>query len=170
MIGIGKGKQIEVLDSVDFPHSAGIFYTAFTQYLGFPHYGDEYKVMGLAPYGEAKYVDKFREVVIFKEDGLFELDLSFFNATKSGVVSYGEDHIPVVARLYSDKLVEKFGPARKKEEELSQYHKDLAASIQRFTEELIFHILKHLQKKDWPYQIMYCRRGCSKFCCKRKDN
>ncbi|HMG14645.1 MAG TPA: carbamoyltransferase C-terminal domain-containing protein [Saprospiraceae bacterium] len=147
MTGVGKGNHIEVLDSIDFPHSAGIFYTAFTQYLGFPHYGDEYKVMGLAPYGEAKYVDKFRDVVKFKDNGLFELDLSYFNATKSGVISYGDDHIPIVARLYSEKLVEKFGPARKKEEELSQYHKDLAASIQRFTEELIFHILDHLQKE-----------------------
>jgi carbamoyltransferase len=61
MIGVGKGNKIEVLDSVDFPHSLGIFYTAFTQLLGFPHYGDEYKVMGLAPYGEAKYVDQVKK-------------------------------------------------------------------------------------------------------------
>ncbi|MBL7831032.1 MAG: carbamoyltransferase, partial [Saprospiraceae bacterium] len=147
MIGTGRGNKIEVLDSVDFPHSAGIFYTAFTQYLGFPYYGDEYKVMGLAPYGAAKYVDIVKQVIRFTEDGLFRLDLSFFNATKSGVISYGDDHIPNVSRLYSDKMIELFGPSRKKEEELTQYHKDLAASVQRCAEELIFHILNHLQKR-----------------------
>jgi carbamoyltransferase len=147
MTGIGKGNQIEVLDSVDFPHSAGLFYTAFTQLLGFPHYGDEYKVMGLAPYGEPKYVDKLKEVLLFGDNGLFTLNLKYFRSAKSGIVSYGDDHIPVVAPLYSEALVEKFGAVRKKEEPLSQYHKDMAASIQRVTEELIFHILNHLQKK-----------------------
>ena len=80
MTGIGRDKTIEVLDSVDFPHSVGIFYTAFTQLLGFPHYGDEYKVMGLAPYGEPKYVDKLRDVLIFKDNGLFELNLKYFRS------------------------------------------------------------------------------------------
>lgn len=147
MTGIGRGNQIEVLDSVDFPHSAGIFYTAFTQLLGFPHYGDEYKVMGLAPYGEPKYVDKLRDVLKFEDNGLFSLDLKYFRSAKSGIISYGDDHIPVVASLYSEYLTEKFGAARKKDEPLTQYHKDMAASVQRFTEELIFHILNHLQKK-----------------------
>src|SRR5213076_1604176 len=63
MTAIGDGNNIDVLDSVDFPHSIGIFYTAFTQLLGFPHYGDEYKVMGMAPYGEAKYVHLLEDVV-----------------------------------------------------------------------------------------------------------
>ncbi len=147
MIGIGRGNNIEVLDSADFPHSVGIFYTAFTQYLGFPYYGDEYKVMGLAPYGQPKYVEEVKKLIHFTEDGLFRLDLSHFNATKSGVISYGDDHIPNVARLYSDKMVAEFGPARRKADELTQYHKDLAASVQRCTEELIFHLLEHLHKR-----------------------
>ena len=147
MIGIGKGNKIEVLGSVDFPHSAGIFYSAFTQLLGFPHYGDEYKVMGLAPYGEPKYVDQLKEVLQFTDDGLFKLNLKFFRSGKSGIVSYGEDHVPVVAPLYADLMIEKFGAVRKKDEPLSQYHKDMAASVQRITEELIFHILNHLQKR-----------------------
>lgn len=147
MTGIGKGNQIEVLESVDFPHSVGIFYTAFTQLLGFPHYGDEYKVMGLAPYGEAKYVDKLKDVLEFTDDGLFKLNLKYFRSAKSGIVSYGDNHIPQVAPLYSDYMVEKFGAVRKKDEPLSQYHKDLGASVQRITEELIFHILTALQKK-----------------------
>lgn len=147
MIGIGRGNKIEVIDSVDFPHSVGIFYTAFTQYLGFPYYGDEYKVMGLAPYGEAKYVDRVKKVIRFTDDGLFRLDLSYFNATKSGVISYGDDHIPNVARLYSDKMVAEFGQARWKADELTQYHKDLAASVQRCTEQLIYHLLESLHKR-----------------------
>ena len=147
MLGIGRGNQIEVLDSIDFPHSIGIFYSSMTQYLGFPHYGDEYKVMGLAPYGEPKYIDKLRKLVILKNDGLFELDLSYFNATKSGVVSYGTDNIPVVAKLFGDKIQELFGPARTGKDELTQYHMDIAASVQRFTEEIIFHLLHHLQKR-----------------------
>src|SRR5690606_31218062 len=70
MIGVGKGAKIEVLDSVIYPHSVGVFYTAFTQYLGFDKYGDEYKVMGLSPYGNATMVDKIKDVLIFKDNGL----------------------------------------------------------------------------------------------------
>jgi len=148
MIGVGKGNKIEVIDSVDFPHSVGLFYTAFTQLLGFPHYGDEYKVMGLAPYGEPKYVDKLRDVLCFNNsNGLFTLNLKYFRSAKQGIVSYGDDHIPVVAPLFSAYMEEKFGAVRKKDEALSQYHKDMAASIQRITEELIFHILEHLKKR-----------------------
>ncbi|HEY4290069.1 MAG TPA: carbamoyltransferase C-terminal domain-containing protein [Puia sp.] len=147
MIGTGKGNKIQVLDSVDFPHSVGLFYTAFTQLLGFPHYGDEYKVMGLAPYGKPEYTDRLRDVLIFLPNGLFKLNLKYFRSAKSGIVSYGDDHIPVVAPLFSDYMQEKFGPVRKKDEPLTQYHKDMAASVQRITEELIFHILEHLHRK-----------------------
>ena len=147
MIGIGRGNHMEVLDSVDFPHSAGIFYTAFTQLLGFPHYGDEYKVMGLAPYGKPTLVEPLRDAIRFTSNGFFELNPAYFRSAKSGIISYGENHIPEVAPLYSQHMVNKFGPVRKKDEPLSAYHKDLAASVQRITEELIFHILKNLQKK-----------------------
>jgi carbamoyltransferase len=147
MIGIGRGNKIEVLDSVDFPHSVGIFYTALTQWLGFPHYGDEYKVMGLAPYGEAKYVDQLRELIQFTPDGLFKLNLSYFRNPTKGIITYGDDHIPVVATLFTDAFETKLGKARGKGEELTQFHKDMAASVQRFTEELIFHILTALQKR-----------------------
>ncbi len=147
MIGIGRGNQIEVLDSVDFPHSVGIFYTALTQWLGFPHYGDEYKVMGLAPYGEAKYVDQLRDLIEFTDNGLFKLNLKYFRNPNRGIISYGDDHIPVVATLFTDYFETKLGKARQKGEELTQFHKDMAASVQRFTEELIFHILQALQKR-----------------------
>ncbi len=138
---------MEVLDSVDFPDSVGLFYTAFTQLLGFPHYGDEYKVMGLAPYGEPKYVEKLKDVLIFDKDGLFHLNQKYFRSAKSGIISYGEDHVPVVAPLFSSYMVQQFGAERKKDEALTQYHKDLGASVQRITEMLIFHILNALHKK-----------------------
>ncbi len=147
MIGVGKGNKIEVIDSVDFPVSAGSFYTSFTQLLGFPHYGDEYKVMGLAPYGEPKYVEKLRDVIQLTDNGLFTWNDKYFKSAKDVVVTYGDDHIPFVSPLYTEYTEEKFGKARAKGEELTQYHKDMAASVQRFTEELIFHIVNHLQKR-----------------------
>ena len=147
MIAVAEGNDIKILDSVDFPHSIGIFYTAFTQLLGFPHYGDEYKVMGMAPYGEAKFIDKLKDVVKLTDDGLFKLNLSFFRSATKGVISYGEDNVPIVAPLYGNKMIQLFGEARKKEEPLTQYHKDLAASVQKFTEQVIFHILEHLYKR-----------------------
>ena len=130
MLGIGQGTNINILDSIDFPHSIGVFYSAFTQYLGFPHYGDEYKVMGLAPYGKPLHVDKLNDIVHLTDDGLFKLNLAYFSVTSGNVISYGDDNIPVVDKLYTSKFVEMFGPARRKEEELTQYHKDLAASVQ----------------------------------------
>ena len=147
MIGIGKGNQIEVLDSIDFPVSCGTFYTAFTQFLGFPHYGDEYKVMGLAPYGVPKYVDKIKRLLVFKEDGLFDWDARYFKSAREVVVSYGENHVPTVGNLFSAYFENVFGKPRAKEDELTQDHKDMAASVQRVTEDLLIHILSHLQKR-----------------------
>ena len=146
MTGIGSGNNIKVLKSVNFPHSIGIFYTAFTQLLGYPHYGDEYKLMGMAPYGEPKYTDALHDVIHLTDDGLFKLNLAYFRKGTSGVITYGDDHIPEVAPMYSAYLIKKFGAPRTKEEPLSQYHKDLAASVQKMTETVIFHILNHLHK------------------------
>jgi carbamoyltransferase len=147
MTAIGRGNEIEVLDSVNFPHSIGIFYTAFTQLLGFPHYGDEYKVMGMAPYGTPKFTAKLQDVIHLQKNGLFKLNLKYFRNGTEGVISYGEDHIPVVQPMYSNEMIEVFGLPRKKEEALSQYHKDLAASVQKITEQTIFHIIEPLQKR-----------------------
>lgn len=147
MIGVGTDSKIEVLDSVDFPVSCGTFYTAFTQFLGFPHYGDEYKVMGLAPYGAPKYVDKVKQVIRFLPNGLFAWDNRYFKSAREVVVTYGDDHIPHVGNLFSDYFVSQFGKARDPKDELTQDHRDLAASVQRATEELLIHILTHLHKR-----------------------
>jgi len=145
MVATGKGNKINVLDSVDFPVSCGLFYTAFTQFLGFPHYGDEYKVMGLAPYGNPIYADKVKKVLEFLPNGLFTWhDEYFVQPTKAGF-SY-ENNQPFVGNLYAEKFISEFGEPRNAKSELTQYHKDLAASVQKVTEELIFYILKHLKK------------------------
>ncbi len=146
MIAVGKGNQIEVLDSIDFPVSAGLFYTAFTQYLGFPHYGDEYKVMGLAPYGKPNYVNEIRNILHFNEDGLFSWDAGYFANPNEIKLDY-DTHIPNISILYAQKMIDAFGPARQAGEELTQKHKDIAASVQSVCEELILHILNHLQKR-----------------------
>ena len=146
MIGIGRGTKIEVFDSVDFPISIGLFYTAFTQFLGFPHYGDEYKVMGLAPYGEPKHTEKIKEIIEFLPNGLYTWkDKYFVPPTKAGF-EY-KDNVPSVGNLYSDFFVEKFGSPREKNEELTQYHRDMASSVQRVTEEIIFHLLRELKTR-----------------------
>lgn len=147
MLAVGKGTHIEVLEDLDFPHSVGVFYSAMTQLLGFPYYGDEYKIMGLAPYGEPKYVDKLRDVVQLIPGGLFKLNLSYFQSPHKGYVHYSEDYMPLVHSLFNEKMEATFGKVRKKEEELTQYHKDLAASVQRYTEEIIFHVLNYLHQK-----------------------
>jgi len=145
MIATGKGNKINVIDSVDFPVSCGLFYTAFTQFLGFPHYGDEYKVMGLAPYGTAVYADKVKKLLRFLPNGLYEWDGEYFvQPTKAGF-SYN-NNMPSVGNLYSEKFVSEFGTPRDPKGEVTQYHKDLAASVQKVTEDLIFHILRHLKK------------------------
>lgn len=146
MIGVGKDNQIELLDKVVYPHSCGVFYTAFTQFLGFPYYGDEYKVMGLAPYGKPIYMDKVRDTIILKENGLFELNILYFNHVKKGVSMSWDNGAPTIDTLYSKKFCDTFGTPREKSEELTQYHKDLSASVQKMCEEVIFHILNHLQK------------------------
>lgn len=147
MTAIGRGNKIEVLDTVIYPHSIGVFYTAFTQYLGFPHYGDEYKVMGLAPYGEPKYIDKLKDIIRILPNGLFELNTDYFIHHKKGVNMTWDGGSPSIEAVYSQKMEEVFGPSRKKDEELTQYHRDIAASVQRITEEVIFHLLNSLQKK-----------------------
>ncbi|WP_439474446.1 carbamoyltransferase family protein [Algoriphagus formosus] len=141
MIGEGAGNKIEVLESQDFPVSIGLFYTAFTQFLGFPYYGDEYKVMGLSPYGELTYLDQIRKMIWLGEKSILEWDESFFDL-EGGVISY-ENKIPHVSQLFKTKKFEKlFGKARIKGESIENRHQDIAASLQRHTEELIFGIVE----------------------------
>ena len=151
--GVGKGTEINVEERVYFPHSLGIFYQALTQYLGFPHYGDEYKVMGLAPYGEPKYLEQMREIVKLESDGSFKLNLDYFRHHKEKVEYEWEDGLPSVGILFSEKLIDLLGPARTPDQALDQYHKDLARSIQAMYEEAFFHLLNTLHAKHGIDQL-----------------
>lgn len=145
MMARGKGTDIEVLDSLDFPASVGLFYTAFTQYLGFPHYGDEYKVMGLAPYGTPRFQEQVATFLPIEEGGWYRFPMKDYRLD-GGVVSY-PNNLPTVAPLFGARFEEVFGPTRKKGKPLTQAHMDLAASVQRHCEEVIFHLLCRLHEE-----------------------
>jgi carbamoyltransferase len=144
MLAAGRGNRFEVLDRVLFPHSLGIFYTAVSQWLGFPKYGDEGKVMGLAPYGDPqRNLSQMREVV--RLDGSsFELGLDYFRHPREGVDMTWAEGTPTIGRLYSDRLVEAFGPAREPRGELTGNHEDVAAALQAVLEEAYLHLVRGL--------------------------
>ncbi len=157
--GIGRGTRIEVAGRVHFPHSLGIFYQALTQYLGFLHYGDEYKIMGLAPYGEPRYLEKLRKVVLLQDDGSFRLDLKYFRHHKEKVAYEWENGSPVVGTLYSPALAELLGPVREKDAPLEQQHRDMARSVQAMYEEAFFHLLRKLHAR-YPVDAIAVAGGC----------
>ena len=147
MSAIGNGNRFEVLDAVNYPHSLGVFYTTVTQFLGFPNYGDEYKVMGLAPYGEPKYLKELQEIVSLTDDGFFKLNAKYFKHFKQGVAMDCENGSPTIDALFTNEWISLFWKARVNGDELEQFHIDLATSVQRFTENVIFHMLNHLHAK-----------------------
>ncbi|HKC63424.1 MAG TPA: carbamoyltransferase C-terminal domain-containing protein, partial [Pyrinomonadaceae bacterium] len=147
MWAVGEGNSIEVLGQVEYPHSTGILYTATTQFLGFPHYGDEGKVMGLAPYGSPRYMKEFREIIQEDEGGRFRLNLDYFRHHAEGVDMTWDDGSPVIGRIYSDEFVKLFGPAREQGARLTSRERDIAASLQKRLEEIGFHILNHLHEQ-----------------------
>ena len=145
--GIGHNGQIDVQKRVHFPHSLGIFYQALTQYLGFPHYGDEYKIMGLAPYGEPKYREQMDQILTPTSDGGFELNLTFFQHQTNPIGYEWDGGSPKVSRLYTDALEQLLGPIRAADQPLEQHHKDLARSIQDAYERTFFRILNHMHEQ-----------------------
>jgi carbamoyltransferase len=147
MMAVGRGSSVEVLQRVHFPHSLGLFYTAITQYLGFLGFGDEYKVMGLAAYGEPSFVEPLRQVVPARPDGTFALDLRCFRHLSEGVDMTWEDGYPELGLVFTPALEELLGPARRPGEELTQRHKDLAASLQAVYEERFFTLVRALQRR-----------------------
>jgi carbamoyltransferase len=144
--GIGKGNTLNVAQRVFFPHSLGIFYQAFTQYLGFPNYGDEYKVMGLAPYGQPVFLPRMREIVTLNDDGEFALNLQYFRHHREPISFQWQHGAPKVGSLFSDKLCQVFGKARAASDQLEQRHYDIARSVQGMYEEAFFNLLNALHK------------------------
>ena len=145
--GQGTGAGIEVLDRVYFPHSLGMFYTAITQYLGFPSYGDEFKVMGLAPYGKPAHVSELRELVRLTDRGRFELDLQYFRHWSDGVAMEWDEGYPTLGPVWTPALEHLLGPARRAGEPLTSRHEDLAHSLQAVYEECAFHVLGGLWER-----------------------
>lgn len=140
--GIGRGKEINIENRVYFPHSLGIFYQAVTQFLGFSHYGDEYKVMGLAPYGEPCYVAEMRKLVELFPDGRFKLNLDYFRHHREGTSFEWENGSPVFGDLFTDRLESLLGPRLAKGGILEQRHKDIARSAQALYEEAFFNLIE----------------------------
>jgi carbamoyltransferase len=136
-VAIGKGYELNIVKEIHFPHSLGLLYSAFTYYIGFRVNSGEYKVMGLAPYGKPKYKDLIlNKLIDLKEDGSFRLDQSYFNYT-TGLT------------MVNQKFANLFGkPVRKPDtDELTQFHMDIAASVQAVTEEVILTMTRSLAKE-----------------------
>ena len=145
--GFGENNQIIINKKIYFPHSLGIFYQAITQFLGFKNYGDEYKIMGLAPYGKPTFVNKLKEILQLNSDGTFKLNLDYFKFYKQNF-SYKWDAGEIkVEDLYSEKLINLLGEEKTKKNKIEDCHKDLAHSTQKVYEEAFLNILNNLFKK-----------------------
>ena len=142
-IGIGRENKISVYLETNFPHSLGLFYTALTQFLGFKSFGDEYKVMGLAAYGQPRYLREMQDLVILKPRGGFALNLKYFSFYKEKGLMQWCNTQPVLPDLFSGNLREKFGVPREATQDLTQEHYDLAASLQAIYEKAFFHMLNY---------------------------
>src|SRR5260370_32990518 len=147
MWALGEGNAIEVLGQVEYPHSTGIVYTATTQFIGFPHYGDEGKVMGLAPYGQPRFINEFREIIRTEENGQFRLNLDYFRHHAEGVEMTWDGGSPVIGRIFSDEFARTFGRSRAPGASLTDRECDLAASLQQRLEEVAFHVMNHLHEQ-----------------------
>ncbi|MSP25978.1 MAG: carbamoyltransferase [Myxococcales bacterium] len=158
--GLAEGGQVKVSEGVYFPHSLGAFYTAITQFLGYPHYGDEYKVMGLAPYGEPRMLDAMRELVRTKPDGTYELELSYFRHHTDKLDFEWKGGAPSFGDLFNEKLCELLGPRRQPDEPLTQRHKDLARSAQARYEECFFRLLNTVHAK-YGVDALALAGGCA---------
>jgi carbamoyltransferase len=146
-LAVGRGRRLDLFERVFFPHSIGLLYLAITQYLGFWKYGDEYKVMGLAPYGRPDYVDLLRRLTRLRPSGGFELDLGCFRHWSDGVSMTWDDGEPVIGPVYTPKLEQLLGPARRPDEPLAPRHEAIAASLQVVFEEAAFHVLNSLYER-----------------------
>ena len=157
--GMGDGCSLHLDGEVHFPHSLGVFYTAITQYLGFPQYGDEYKVMGLAPYGERTHMNEMSQILHLLPDGRFKLNLRFFTHSSQRLAHQWSHGSPIVATHYSSALEDLLGPARTPDQPLEQIHKNIAHSAQAMYEKAFFHLLNTLHRRH-PVDQICIAGGC----------
>ena len=140
-LAVGENNKLKEFDTIKLPHSIGLLYLKATDYLGFKEYGSEGKVMGLAPYGSPdEYYERFRDVVKLKKNGKYKLNMKYFKYDSRGLIMGGKFEL-------SDYFYKKFGPARNPKEPLTKRHKNIAASLQKVTEEVIFHLLNYSYDK-----------------------
>src|ERR1700684_2807372 len=165
MWALGEGPRIKPLGEITFPHSLGMYYTALTQYLGFWKFGDEYKVMGLAAYGEPEFLDEFRRIVYADGPLSFRLGLEYFTHQRLGAdMTWREaNQTPVLGRLFSSYLEKRLGPSRKEGEPLEQKHRNIAASMQAALEEVLAAHWSALAKKTKQKSV--CLAGGVGFNC-----
>lgn len=159
--GFGSADGHIIVDGkVFFPHSLGIFYQALTQFLGFLSYGDEYKVMGLAPYGDPHFMAEMRHLLLLHENGSFHLNLRYFRHHREKISYEWQGGEPSFSNLYSPLLEDLLGPARGKGEDLTQRHRDIARSIQAAYEEAFFHLLESLHAR-YKCDAVVLAGGCA---------
>jgi carbamoyltransferase len=165
MWALGEGPRMRPLGEVTFPHSLGMYYTALTQYLGFWKFGEEYKVMGLAAYGQPEFLEEFRQIVRADAPLSFRLGLKYFVHQSQGPdMTWREaDRTPVLGRLFSAYLEKRLGPARKPEQPLEQRHYNIAASMQAALEEVLIAHWSALAEKTGERNL--CLAGGVAFNC-----
>ncbi len=155
-----EGNRVDVLDRVFLPHSLGSFYTMICEFIGYNKYGDEGKVMGLAPYGRDTFCDQVRELLMTSSSG-FELDLEFFKPLGSNEgMQIKPDGTVALARHFSGRMTELFGPPREPDSEITQRDMDLAYAMQHCFEEVFFHLLNELHKRV-PLENIAMAGGCA---------
>lgn len=146
MWGVGRNTEIKIDGAVMHPHSIGHFYQAFTQYLGLHRYGDEFKLMGLASYGEPSFAPQLRSILRLGSGIRFTLDLDYFVHHRRGIDMTWEEGTPEVGRLWAPKMMEVFGPPREVGADITERDQDLAASVQLVVEEVALELLRRIQK------------------------
>ena len=158
--GFAQDDNISTDDYVHYPHSLGIFYQAITQFLGFEHYGDEYKVMGMAAYGNPVFVEQLQRLCLYKASGKYELELDYF-LHHTAESSYSiESGVPACSHFYSEKLVAALGQARKPNQPIEQFHKDIACSAQVVYERAFFNLCNRVHEK-YDSQNLALAGGCA---------
>jgi carbamoyltransferase len=158
--GCGSGTKLSLDGRILFPHSLGIFYQAMTQYLGFPHYGDEYKLMGLAAYGDASCREEVKRLLSLHDDGSFALDLKFFRHQSENIAYEWHGGEPVCGPLFSQALADALGPPRSPDSPLTDRHRNLAFATQAAYEGAFFHLLNTLQRR-FRHAAVALAGGCA---------
>ncbi len=146
MMAGGEATKWNVYSKIYYPHSVGLFYSAITMYLGFNNYGDEYKVMGLAPYGKPRFVEQLRRMIPLTDDG-FRLNLDYFLHHRAGIRMLWSGGAPSVSPFLSERLAAEMGPANLPRAQITGREEDIAASLQVVTEDTIMHLLGVLHRQ-----------------------